>query len=653
MPVLRDTKVHFLKLVETGDDGDLPIVVDTQTGEQRSLFAAPTRKTVIFVNASAIRDQDFRTVLEASTGGTLLDVRVAPRFDIGTINRAKTFNILDDLRVVYVDYCGLSGIRAPDDPRLAADVIAATARSVHADAKRADFTLCLLLDGHQLSDEFISSFMGRFVDEKTDWDVLVVPQRLALVEPAAGHRTHVFISHAAPEDNGFATWIAARLRIAGYDPWVDVSELRAGEAFWSAIENSLRDQAAIVLVVLSRDSVRKEGVLNEIHFAQSLERARGLKGFIIPLRVDGLGALDMPIQLQRRQYIDFSRGWASGLRVLLGELSKKGVPRQEVATSDVSSWLERSLSLRSRIANQLEELVSNWLPIPLLPPKVFLHEPPTGTGIREFGRLHGDGDPLAINGRWCTFARQVAAGGERSALLQLPATISYDVNDWINAEIVHPPCGRRVVRRRQMVDLLRRVLDREFENNGMHAFELSNRRRAWYFEHGALPNDRVNWIDSRGKSRRKNIVGYSSKKSVYWHLAIEAKPVLSPKPLIILKMHVVFSANGRTPLGDATKMHALRRRFCKSWWNDSWRDLMLAALFELSKGSKSIIRQDPLLTGGLHVGSSPMKVPVPFSVISQDATEEMLDEDVEVLLAEDEDWMDGDFVSAPTNADSE
>jgi TIR domain len=52
----------------------------------------------------------------------------------------------------------------------------------------------------------------------------------AAVNDAA--RAIVFISHANPEDNDFTTWLAARLALAGYEVWSDITKLIGGEVFW-------------------------------------------------------------------------------------------------------------------------------------------------------------------------------------------------------------------------------------------------------------------------------------------------------------------------------------------------------------------------------------------------------------------------------------
>ena len=50
----------------------------------------------------------------------------------------------------------------------------------------------------------------------------------------------LFISHANPEDNEFAQWLALQLAKCGYPVWCDLTKLLGGETFWSDIEEALR-----------------------------------------------------------------------------------------------------------------------------------------------------------------------------------------------------------------------------------------------------------------------------------------------------------------------------------------------------------------------------------------------------------------------------
>lgn len=51
---------------------------------------------------------------------------------------------------------------------------------------------------------------------------------------------------------------------------------------------------------------------------------------------------------------------------------------------------------------------------------------------------------------------------------------------------------------------------------------------------------------------------------------------------------VVFTSDGTNPLGDARRLHRLRRSFCKSWRNAKWRDLLLTFWHWLGDGASAI-----------------------------------------------------------------
>jgi hypothetical protein len=92
---------------------------------------------------------------------------------------------------------------------------------------------------------------------------------------------------------------------------------------------------------------------------------------------------------------------------------------------------------------------------------------------------------------------------------------------------------------------------------------------------------------------------------------------------------VVFTADGHNPLGDAKRLHRLRRSFCKSWRNDKWRDLLLAFWYWLAEGASFI--DTPMGEGvALRLRLPPMIMDAPFGIDSpDDITESSDDEEIE------------------------
>ena len=97
----------------------------------------------------------------------------------------------------------------------------------------------------------------------------------------------VFVSHAS-EDDAAALRIAAALRAAGIEVWLDRSELKGGDAWDHRIRQQLRD-CTLFMAVISRHTTRRpEGYFRlEWHLAdqRTLLMARS-KAFIVPVCID-------------------------------------------------------------------------------------------------------------------------------------------------------------------------------------------------------------------------------------------------------------------------------------------------------------------------------------------------------------------------------
>lgn len=87
----------------------------------------------------------------------------------------------------------------------------------------------------------------------------------------------VFISHANPEENDFARWLALQLANEGYPVWCDLTKLLGGEKFWEDIQNAISNRTIKFLFALSRHSNQKSGTLDELNCALAVEKKLGSK----------------------------------------------------------------------------------------------------------------------------------------------------------------------------------------------------------------------------------------------------------------------------------------------------------------------------------------------------------------------------------------
>jgi hypothetical protein len=133
-----------------------------------------------------------------------------------------------------------------------------------------------------------------------------------------------------------------------------------------------------------------------------------------------------------------------------------------------------------------------------------------------------------------------------------------------------------------VINLLRQHFNLLARSRGLAPVEFANKDVGWFFKDGLLPANKIAFDAPDGRSIRRAMSGKF--KDLRWHVCILAKPRIWPELTYRMRANVVLSADGNTPLaGENT--HRRRRRVTKSWWNDVWRDRLLAAMNYLASGS--------------------------------------------------------------------
>ena len=397
-------------------------------------------------------------------------------------------------------------------------------------------------------------------------------------------RKSIFISHANPEDNAFTIWLGARLTAFGYEVWADVLQLRGGHDWQRRLEDVIRNQARKVLVVGTNVGMEKQGVRNEIQIAHSVGRELGDREFIIPLR---LSSFHVPFLIAHAQYIDFEKGWADGLTELIDTLHETyQVPRNHSILNETADyWVQAHLKNARSLQIKPEKLVSNWISISQLPESVFLYNfrnrfvcvdkllkndkipvIPFRQGVLSFCPIH------EIQNHFNIGITDVAEIG----------TEKFVTEGWPDQYL------RSYDTKSLYTNLIRRSIELTLMERELSAFEMSGGQKAWWGRKDKVPTDTIqfNWTQEM-KGRRK-IIGYSPKRSMYWHYGISPKPFLFPFPHVRLVHRVIFSQDGLKPIASPDYMHRLRRSYTKSWRNSKWRDMQLAFLYWLSSGREKL-----------------------------------------------------------------
>jgi hypothetical protein len=395
-------------------------------------------------------------------------------------------------------------------------------------------------------------------------------------------RTLIFISHATPQDNDFTLWLGARLASAGYSVWSDVTKLIGGETHWDNIEAAVREHAIKVVSVCSTISVTKKGFKDELSLALAVERQHSLADFVIPVRLDSLAYAEFPTEIIRRNGIDFSEAWQDGLGKLLRKLELDNVPRASATDTDaLSAWSKSLLQIDRDISEISETLMGNVLAVIQGPIAINIHQIKTGTSVSPADMLAW---PAEIKGQWTiSFARL-----EKSDPTHFEHFSQLDLSHFVESGGGPALSLGRQDPHNIVSSILRQAWGRYAQSKGLLGQGFANGRVGYFLPAEEGGSKRTSFKGPTGISGARALNGFSPKNNVYWHYAPELLPVVGKPLTFSVAPHVIFTEDGKTPLSDTARAHRLRRRFCKSWWQDRWRDMMLAYLAHLAGGKDTL-----------------------------------------------------------------
>lgn len=404
-------------------------------------------------------------------------------------------------------------------------------------------------------------------------------------------RDLVFVSHANPEDNQFCLWLTLRLAREGYPVWLDLKRLLGGENFWSDIEEIIRQRAVKVLYILSRTSNLKPGPLKELAVAQTVAKKEGFRDFVIPLHIDDIPHSDININLHQLNAIPFDRSWAAGFQQLLLKLEREGVKKDARFTPDaVTAWWRTQFSATTGVVAELENCLSNWFEITKLPDKLFFYE---GTW-KDQGVSSGDSPPpfpsSEMGERWVSFADPA----HFSRAFDVTRSTDFSTKDVmegiVDERYIYKSEARKIVSFLLTDNWVRMMRVRE-----MAVYQLSNHRFCGALRQNQVKDDKIFYTGIDGKPAWRGIIGYKTMTRLnapnwvrIWHFAVQVKVKFFPTLVFVVSHHVVFSEDGQNLWESRDRQHSARRSQCKNWWNDDWRDRLLAMMFWLAEGSDRV-----------------------------------------------------------------
>jgi hypothetical protein len=366
--------------------------------------------------------------------------------------------------------------------------------------------------------------------------------------------------------------------------------LKAGSPFWRTIEEALRHHACKMIFVVSRSSVNPDrtGVLNELSVADSIKKQLEDDGFIIPVKIDDTGHSEFPIQIHRLNAIDFSKGWGPKFIELLDALESAAVIKTDGdQTAEFEKWRATMVRTATIVEASPERVITNLVSVIKFPAAISFYEY-DGDNTKIASALSDTGIPHAMCGRLIiSFADMSAIQQHLQPIFRLKPRTHASFEEFINGLKDGTFAPTRDEAQKIAVALLRQHVERYLLLRGLNKFESSG-ASSFYFPQGLVPNDKVPYLAASGRKTNKNVVGRSKRNQVYWHLAMKANVVMGPPAVVRFKPYLCFSENGQSAINDVKRTSAIRRRFCRNWWNPQWRQLQEAFCVFLADGRDPI-----------------------------------------------------------------
>jgi hypothetical protein len=184
-----------------------------------------------------------------------------------------------------------------------------------------------------------------------------------------------FVSYARP-DAPFALRLAADLRAAAVEVWLDQLDIQPGEPWDQAVEQALK-RCDSLLVVLSPRAVDSRPVMDEVSYALETNKR------IVPVVVE---RCELPFRLRRLHYTDFTTDYDAALRRVLAAFptrapEDRGPSPTYVAPGGAATSRPRSVywaSRRPRLLTGLWTCLTGGLLAGVAEIFIYAHDPRLG-----------------------------------------------------------------------------------------------------------------------------------------------------------------------------------------------------------------------------------------------------------------------------------
>jgi len=247
--------------------------------------------------------------------------------------------------------------------------------------------------------------------------------------------------------------------------------------------------------------------------------------------------------------------------------------------------LESINSPDSGFITKKEKYYSNWWLINKLPEKIFLFKYYNDSQAEVIFKESEDFPTIRHGLYLISFEENVKTYSEIHNLEVIPITsIGISIED-----IFTTYQSKSYPTRDDVEYLLKRLLNRTFhllmKNKGIYWYEMANKRLCYYYPKNLIEKNKVT-IQYPRYRKTKNLIGKYYNWN--WHFGISNKAQLHPRLCFSLKSHILFSNDGFQIWDNDTKLHSARRSKGKKWFNEEWRDQLIAFINALKSDNHQI-----------------------------------------------------------------
>lgn len=405
-------------------------------------------------------------------------------------------------------------------------------------------------------------------------------------------RNTIFISHTHSEkDNLFAQWLNAKLMLLGYDSWCELDRFVGGEECWLEIEDVLKNKTILFIVIISDDYCKKlrtggSGVRMELNFAQKATTIPD--GNILPILIDNFSLEDLPIELNPIWFTDNKNNWEIALKNIIEKLEKEKIIKIKQSESVLSYWY-KSKKIDNTIIPKNEIYYSNWWGVENLPKTMYIFKYHNKFISKEVSM--SEIYPSFYHGNHvCSFKSQLTEFSEKyeeDINLELIQVFPIKIEEIINGIYENDEYPTLKDAEYLLKRLLKKAVRFLLFDRELKTYELANKQSCFFYKNGIKEKNKVSYSYKNQKTKTKKLVG--KYLDDMWHFGVSFKVILYPYAAFSLKSHIVFSYDGKKMWEDKNKVHSARRKKGKRFFNEEWRDLLIAFLHSLADENGDIL----------------------------------------------------------------